>query len=274
MAGLALWTLDGRNLDTGHLHDLTGATQARAQQRTTALVCFRFVNNDMFYSDEEIAVLLEALSKSRVRDREIFFADCLRLRRRERNRWADTPLAKVLTEKAAWHLLSARAKLDQFNAALQAKPSIDFLGACSRHDEDQDGTLTCTELQRCLESLHLGFSPRDVSDIVTVVDAENKGVVTLEQLTAVFHISSRAEDKQGDADKGEAQETAWQCQNCTFVNSIDDKTCAMCELGWTGQRECPTGKWVCDGCTFFNPNALFFCDICGKSRPNLMHVRF
>lgn len=34
----------------------------------------------------------------------------------------------------------------------------------------------------------------------------------------------------------------WRCNNCTFVNSINDTTCAMCELGWTGRRECPRDK--------------------------------
>jgi hypothetical protein len=34
----------------------------------------------------------------------------------------------------------------------------------------------------------------------------------------------------------------WRCNNCTFINSVNDTTCAMCELGWTGKRECPTDK--------------------------------
>eukprot|EP00043_Microstomoeca_roanoka_P005858 m.58502 g.58502 ORF g.58502 m.58502 type:complete len:4257 (-) comp13155_c0_seq1:39-12809(-) len=278
ITSLALWTLEGRNLDASHLYDML--VEARGprgvKQRQEALVCYRFVNNDMFYSDEEITILLEALSKSLVIDREKFFDECLRLRRRERNRWADTPLAKVLTEEASWHLLSARAKLDQFNAALQAKPSIDFLAACSRYDEDQDGKLSCAEVQRCLESLHLGFSPRDVADIISVIDGEHQGYLTLEQLASRFYISPRslAGESEKEGGPGEGEETAWQCQNCTFVNSLDDKTCAMCELGWTGQRECPTGKWTCDGCTFFNPDALFYCDMCGKVRPNLEFVRF
>ena len=52
----------------------------------------------------------------------------------------------------------------------------------------------------------------------------------------------------------------WQCSNCTFVNSALVSTCAMCDYGWTGQRECPPDKWVCDpqsgGCSFFNPKTL------------------
>lgn len=277
MTGLSLWTLEGRKLDTSHLHTLSeeSSNQLLRSRRIQALVCLRFVNNDMFYSEDEISILLEALSKSSVSEREAFFEGCLRLRRRERNRWADTPLAKVLTEKASWHLLSARAKLDQFNSALQTKPSINFLAVCVRADEDQDGRLTCAELHRCLEGLHLGFSPRDLADIISVVDAENAGFVTIEQLMSKFYISSQTQDSDvTDRSAPDDGENFWQCQNCTFVNSIDDKTCSMCELGWTGQRECPTGKWMCASCTFFNPDSLFYCDVCGKVRPNLAFVRF
>ena len=35
-------------------------------------------------------------------------------------------------------------------------------------------------------------------------------------------------------DNGDAQ---WQCENCTFLNSMRDRTCAMCCLGWSGERE-------------------------------------
>ncbi len=55
-------------------------------------------------------------------DRVNFFEGCLRLRRRERNRWGDTPLARVLTERERWHSLPLLAKLEQFNAALRARP--------------------------------------------------------------------------------------------------------------------------------------------------------
>lgn len=39
-----------------------------------------------------------------------------------------------------------------------------------------------------------------------------------------------------DAEDAKKPKT-WCCQNCTFVNSIFEKTCAMCEMGWTGKRE-------------------------------------
>ena len=59
------------------------------------MMCLRFFNSDMYFNDDELEKLLDGLSGSEIDDREAFFAECLRLRRRQRNLWADTPLAKV-----------------------------------------------------------------------------------------------------------------------------------------------------------------------------------
>lgn len=58
-------------------------------------------------------MLQESLSASAVCDRIAFFEDCLRLRRRERHLWGDTPLAEVFTEEGEKHLLRIRAVLQQ-----------------------------------------------------------------------------------------------------------------------------------------------------------------
>lgn len=70
----------------------------------------------------------------------------------------------------------------------------------------------------------------------------------------------------------------WRCNNCTFINSIHNNTCVICELGWTGRREVPPDKWICagenGGCTFFNAKTQFYCEICNRARPDLASVRF
>ncbi len=80
--------------------------------------------------------------------------------------------------------------------------------------------------------------------------------------------------------KGEDGDSQWQCESCTFINSMRDRSCAMCSLGWSGEREVPPGKWVCigpdgiSGCTLFNPDSMFYCEACGRCRPDLAAVRF
>lgn len=46
-------------------------------------------------------------------DRIRFFEDCMRLRRRERHLWGDTPLAQLFTEEGEKHLLKIRSTLQQ-----------------------------------------------------------------------------------------------------------------------------------------------------------------
>merc|ERR1711974_164063 len=64
------------------------------------------------------------------------------------------------------------------------------------------------------------------------------------------------------------------CMNCTFINSVHNHSCVVCEFGWTGRRECPADKWECLGCTFYNPKVQFYCEICNKARSDLASVRF
>ena len=51
-------------------------------------------------------------------DRLTFFEEGLRLRSRERNLWADTPVAKLFTAESEWHLLGARSLADNLRGTL------------------------------------------------------------------------------------------------------------------------------------------------------------
>lgn len=79
----------------------------------TSFCCYRFCNTDMYYSEVQIKSLSKALSLAPLEDRLSFFEEGLRLRVRERNLWADTPVAKLFTAEDEWHLLSARSIADR-----------------------------------------------------------------------------------------------------------------------------------------------------------------
>ena len=112
-----------------------------------------------------------------MRDRTMFFESCLRLRRRERNRWGDTPLAQVLTERSRWHELPLLAKLEQFNAALRARPTIDLSTLFGTLASEGQGVVTCSRLQQAFEALHLGFAPHDIAQIISLADPLGLGLV-------------------------------------------------------------------------------------------------
>jgi len=281
-AGLALRTADGAILDSSRLfqpHSGPGVGVDGAVQ------CLRFFNCDFYFTDTEIDLLLEGLKESSVPDRVGFFSECLRLRRRERNLWGDTPLAKVLTEPESWHLLGAKAKLEQVTRAISSAMCgrrAEPIAAFHAHDGDHDGFLTFAEVQRALDSLRLGFSPLDIAEVARLADQDADGKVGLQEYCVAFDLQA-ASDKVAAMMAAEEQNKPpevqkWQCQNCTFINDIRQTTCTMCELGWSGRRECPKGKWMCGvesgGCSFFNPNSQFYCEMCNRARQDLASVRF
>ncbi|KEG08962.1 NXN protein [Trypanosoma grayi] len=101
------------------------------------------------------------------------------------------------------------------------------------------------------------------------------------------------------ANSAHGAEQPWQCPQCTFINaSRQQPVCSVCltanpsplvdaqqshgdvrhGLSTAAAWECPSGYWVCSvehgGCSKFNPNDVFYCQVCDKARPNLASLRF
>lgn len=211
-------------------------------------------------------MLQDALSSSPVPDRVAFFEDCLRLRRRERHLWGDTPLAEVFTEEGEKHLLRIRAVLQQVKQALKVairRRKLDPITLFSRLDADHDGALTYTEMQRLFDNMSLGFSAGDVSDIVRFADGDSDGRVSFEDFLSVFDLSLDMMPSHDDASKQPRAER-WSCPNCTFFNFASDKSCSICGYGRDGRLVVPKDKWLCDpslgGCSLFNDYKSYFCE--------------
>lgn len=77
-------------------HLVSGDSTSTAKDATIAALLFRFVNNEMFFTDQELDVLLhDVFSTTPPADRLRFFKACLRCRRRLTQRWEDTPVATL-----------------------------------------------------------------------------------------------------------------------------------------------------------------------------------
>lgn len=107
-------------------------------------------------------------------------------------------------------------------------------------------------------------------------------------VSAAIGGSNEEADEEADAD------APWQCPACTFINATRRQTvCSVClgpnlqpfvqgtpmgcaadGLSWA----CPEGYWICSvehgGCSKFNPDNVFYCQVCEKARKNLASVRF
>ncbi|CUG86735.1 zinc finger protein, putative, partial [Bodo saltans] len=88
-----------------------------------SVVFFRYLNNDMFYSQVELQILREALKATPADVRLGVFLDMLRGRRRPNNEWQDTPIAAVFVENDAQHAaLMARSVLRRFEEFIRKLP--------------------------------------------------------------------------------------------------------------------------------------------------------
>jgi hypothetical protein len=184
--GMALRDLEGTVLDR-----TAALPVAHDDAVEIALQCLRFFNCEMYYKPAELDLLMRGLDKCDVDSRLAFFSECLRLRRRERNLWTDTPLAKVFTLKEDWHLLKARAKIQEVKTAIRDKTKRQRLNARKvflRFDSDGDACLSYDELQRALQAMQLGFAPRDISEIVRLADRGNAGKISLDEFTETFDV--------------------------------------------------------------------------------------
>lgn len=256
-------------------------TSARAKRIAVGIQCLRFFNNEMYFAPSELALLLEGLAEVPLTLRHEFFECCLRLRRRERHLWGDTPLAKVFTKQDEWHLLSARARMQQFQQSLkQKKRSVHLAVALRRFDENDDGRLSAEEILKCLESFQLGYASAELNEIISLIADvgvfDASGGVPIETICAAFGISKRQMDdalakdalKQQTELMGEVLAT-WSCPVCTFANDGSAMTCGACSEPNPATLDDKTAGgsashqgWRCGNCTFINQPNDVTCAIC------------
>ena len=68
----------------------------------TAVQCARFFNGEMYFTPAELSILRLALTLTHKAVRKDFFEECMRVRRRERALWADTPVARLFADPGEW----------------------------------------------------------------------------------------------------------------------------------------------------------------------------
>lgn len=303
VAGIALKTVSGSVLDAScHFNS--------CENVDIGIQCFRFFNNDMYYTKPEITNVLDGLSNVPLSSRLEFFTHCQAVRRRERHLWNDTPLAKVFTDSSEWHLLQVRAIQQQFIDAVSKRDHElqRVYDACFAGMDDQE--CEYDKLLKNLQSLRFGFSAADLTALIRFMDNSNTGTIsTSEFSTTLQYDHTKATNMEGVqtavqdtwncpscqllnpnemkycyscAEENPFQESEqasyWTCHNCTFENPSSEKCCSVCEYNWAGIRQVPKGKWKCPeelgGCTFYNTNDQFYCQVCNRSKPNLLSGGF
>ncbi|TDH74318.1 hypothetical protein CCR75_003035 [Bremia lactucae] len=278
--------------------------ELKHRDRTIAVgvECLRFFNNEMYFSPRKLGLLLEGLAAVPINSRLEFFECLLRLRLRERHLWGDTPLAKVFTAPNEWHLLTARARLQQFQQSLgrkqlqhqkkrvkarDSKPSTAALHlavALRQFDEDEDDQLSFEQVHKCFESFHLGFSSKELHEIIDLIanarsktdKKDHEQCISIEAICAAFNISreemanaflEKIRETAGGVDSLDS-ESLWSCPICTFVNESTAVVCGACNepdpklQDQDACRQLQRQGWRCGKCTFINQPEDESCAIC------------
>eukprot|EP01060_Flectonema_neradi_P040006 TRINITY_DN8997_c1_g1_i1.p1 TRINITY_DN8997_c1_g1~~TRINITY_DN8997_c1_g1_i1.p1 ORF type:complete len:4144 (+),score=716.08 TRINITY_DN8997_c1_g1_i1:58-12489(+) len=263
-------------LSTAHGNVIAGSQTAFADE--SLLLCVRFFNGEMYYTPEQLTQLENVLRSTPLQDRRNFFFEAVRLRRRQRGAFLDTPVAKLFTPQSEWHLIRTRGQIEYISQAMKhaSQKGLDIKEVYQTHCEP-DGTITPEKLGRLIQTIVPGLSPGDIQNVVNTFEVEG---TNLEKVFSTFSLpldlqpTVQPQPMVEDSNQG----GFWACRNCTYLNPPLSTTCEMCDFGWTGQRECPHDKWVCSpetgGCSFFNPKTLYYCEVCNRARPDLATVAF
>jgi len=167
------------------LDSSTGFEMAKSHQDTSAMACFRFIDNAMDYTPRDLSILLRSLQKNPCKNRENFFVEVRTNRRRKEIDPATSSLAKVFVTSDEHHLLQYRIAKGRVTALLKAR-GLFARDAFASFDNDRDGLLSRFELLRGLEWLGMKIDSSLVDDIMREVDSDRDGYINLEEFKESF----------------------------------------------------------------------------------------
>jgi len=205
----------------------------------------------MFFREDQLVALELQLKDVPLQLRQAWFEECLRLRRRRaRYLWMDTPVARLFTPQEEWSTLRSHALLKALRVALREKARLEDVEALERAEWGYDA------LRNHLLRMRLGFAASDLQEAVSSLSVSSQGSISKDTVEEALQVQEAlralrdleglkaARRAQAEAERMDKASRVWQCQNCTFMNSALSATCAVCDFGWTGQRECPADKYT------------------------------
>ncbi|KPA78926.1 hypothetical protein ABB37_05990 [Leptomonas pyrrhocoris] len=199
----------------------------------------------------------------------------------------------VRTSRSTSAAAAAAAKASNTKGATSSASSTAYASqwtcdTCTFHNPSSSNTC-----QMCMSP-----KPKRVRDEEYAQDAAAAAAAAEAAAHAPEEEAAGAAENEEEAEEDDV-DAPWQCEVCTYIN--ESRAQSMCEIcmapnphplrvagggggGGGGADafgtgfECPEGYWVCSvehgGCSKFNPNSVFYCQVCEKARPNLASVRF
>ena len=186
---IGLWTLDGQLIDFSPRF-----RPAAEAEHETAFQSLRFVNNELFFTQQELASLLRGIARTPLRARRRLFSASLSCRHRDRRTFDNTPVVVALQLQDELSLLRLQALLSLLCSRLTQR-GLSVLDSFSVADANSDGAVDTAELFSLLRWLGLQVSGSDAASALRRLDLDGSGRLEFSEFAAMFH-AQEAEEQQ------------------------------------------------------------------------------
>eukprot|EP00946_MAST-07B_sp_MAST-7B-sp1_P000712 g712.t1 len=164
------------------------STESKKKQGAVAnleTACLKFVNNDMYYGNEEISALLSAIGSSTIETRRAYFEASIVARRRSRKSWTGTPLRAVFAFDNQVQYTEMLKLVSACQERLQAMQQ-DMIEACDAADADGNGFLSQPEIISVFRNLQVPVTPAQISALVQLMDTDGDNAIDYAEFAEMF----------------------------------------------------------------------------------------
>ena len=158
------------------------------QQLLAAVHAFRFIDSQISFTPDHCRLLLRLLRADALADRKRWFSDVMACRRRPQGalqRLKGRGVGLVLSTEDEYHLLVQSATLWRIGREFKIK-SLGIHDVFHAWNGRRGGMLSCGELAAGLQWLRLGMPEPQIHALVTGMDGDQDGLISIEEWTAGF----------------------------------------------------------------------------------------
>ncbi len=155
-------------------------------QHGAMVSCYRFMNSETYYDPAGLTVLLRVLEMDTCEQREKWWYDIRRCRRRRQIPLDGSfPVVTVFNTRDELSYMEYKAVIKRVQAGLQDKGMLIF-DAFRAFNSSRSGCLSCSELYGAMDFLGIPFTPPQIYDLVKKIAVQNEGMISYEDFKRVF----------------------------------------------------------------------------------------
>ena len=155
-------------------------------QREIANNCFRFMDSENHFAEDQLNLLLRAVQRNACADRIDWFNDVVQCRRRVQKPWERTQLARLFTTADQYQFIESRALRFRIRSLVKQKGMF-VRDAFRAFNVSDTGVLTCSEFYSGLCWLGLNIDVPQLHDIVRSIDSDSDGLISFGDFKKAFH---------------------------------------------------------------------------------------